>query len=48
MFRKCLLRVVNLLLWLSGSALLGSSGCDVSDSVLDTVALAFGIVDVWT
>ncbi len=35
-----------LLLALSGGMLL-SGGCDVADAVLETIRLAFNIVDVW-
>ena len=30
-----------------GAVLLGTSGCDVAEQVLDTIALALSIADVW-
>ncbi len=32
---------------LAGAPLLGTSGCDVTDSILRTIGLAFNIVDIW-
>lgn len=32
---------------LAGAPLLGTGGCDVADSVLETIFFSFRIVDVW-
>lgn len=47
MSRRHRLRIAMISL-LSGGVLLASESCDVTNEVLNTIALAFDVVSVWT
>jgi hypothetical protein len=47
MFRRCVNRVLRIGAWLTGGVMLASSGCQVAESVLGTLAAVWDIVDIW-